>query len=246
MLVILTELVYMIAKLNGIDIDVENIDYFRRCNILNQNPVLTARHFQYRIEVFFKEILLHEKSPVGHIYNYVIKIEFQFRGSPHCHSFLWSLNCPILTTETIDDYIAFIDRTIRVDLPDPVKEPELHNLVSQYQIHSHSNSCRKYKNVPCRFNYGRFFTDRTIVSIPLQEAMPDSEKSIILKERKTILKLVKDYIDEFLDPHKPSYIGENKTIPDILSDLDILESDYYKALSISADQDFQIHYRRTP
>ena len=64
-------------------------------------------------------------------------------------------------------YVAFIDCVICTDLPDHNVEPELHSLVSQYQVHAHSNSCRKYKNVPCRFNYGRFFTDKTIIAEPV-------------------------------------------------------------------------------
>ena len=51
--------------------DNEDLDYFEKCEILNLNPVLTARHFQYREEVFFKEILLHKKSPIGQVNNYL-------------------------------------------------------------------------------------------------------------------------------------------------------------------------------
>ena len=50
------ELVDIITKLNNLqNICNENIDYFNRCEILNQNPVLTARHFQYRVEVFLRK-----------------------------------------------------------------------------------------------------------------------------------------------------------------------------------------------
>ena len=48
------ELVDIITKLNNLqNICNENIDYFKRCEILNQNPVLTARHFQYRVGKYF-------------------------------------------------------------------------------------------------------------------------------------------------------------------------------------------------
>ena len=46
------ELISSIFKLNGIDIANENIDRLpchERCDILNKNPVLVARHFQYRV-----------------------------------------------------------------------------------------------------------------------------------------------------------------------------------------------------
>ena len=89
------ELVIIIGKLNNIDVS-GDLDYFTRCNILNQNPVLTAKHFQYRVENFFKEILLHKDSPIGQVAHYVIKVEFQFRGSPHIHAFLWLSNPQLL------------------------------------------------------------------------------------------------------------------------------------------------------
>ena len=42
------ELVSIISKLNGLNLsedDIKNLDYFKRCEILNNNPVLLARHF---------------------------------------------------------------------------------------------------------------------------------------------------------------------------------------------------------
>ena len=56
-------------------------------------------------------------------------------------SFLWILNSPVLSTNTTEECIKFVDNIVRTDLPDPDKEPELHKLFSQYQIHAHFNSC---------------------------------------------------------------------------------------------------------
>ena len=62
------ESILIISRLNGVDLD-ENgeIDYFQKCEILNSNPVLVARHFQYRVETFFKEIIINKKSPLGSV-----------------------------------------------------------------------------------------------------------------------------------------------------------------------------------
>ena len=41
-------------------------------NLLNNNPVLVARHFQYKFELFFKEIIIHgvlDKTKFYTIYN---------------------------------------------------------------------------------------------------------------------------------------------------------------------------------
>ena len=55
------ELVEIISKRNSLGItneNVEGLNYFERCNILNSSAVLLARHFQHRVEMFFKEILI--------------------------------------------------------------------------------------------------------------------------------------------------------------------------------------------
>ena len=240
------ELIDIIAKLNQIDVTVnEEMSYFKKCELLNQNPVLTARHFQFRVEIFFKEIILHKNGPFGCIDSYAIKVEFQVRGSPHIHSFIWVKDAPILSSETKEEYIAFVDSIIRADLPDETSEPELFELVSQYQTHSHSRTCRKFKNTPCRFHYGRFFTDRTICAEPLPDHLDSEEKKSILIERSRILSQVKEFIDEFLDPKKSSFKSD-ATIQSILDLLNISEEDYYRALSTSPDEDFQIHLRRPP
>ena len=151
------ELPSIISKLNGSnksDEEIGQMDYEERCNILNSNPVLLARHFQYRVELFFRLIVVN--GPLGKVKYYAIRVEFQVRGSPHIHSFLWVLDAPKLTKETKDEYIRFVDQVIKADLPDPVHDIDLFKLVRTYQIHSHSCSCKKYKNVECRYNFGKF------------------------------------------------------------------------------------------
>ena len=104
------ELVEIISKLNRLDfIDdvIKNMTYQVRCNTLNKNPVLVARHFQYRVEIFFKVIVLD--GPLGKTSYYAIHIEFQVRGSPHIHSFIWILNAPKLSRETNDEYVQWVD-----------------------------------------------------------------------------------------------------------------------------------------
>ena len=81
------ELPYIINKLNKLglnDEELKKLSYQERCNLLNNDPVLVARHFQYKVEVFFKDIILD--GPLGKTKYYAIRIEFQERGSPHFHS----------------------------------------------------------------------------------------------------------------------------------------------------------------
>ena len=51
---------------------------------LNKNPVLVIRHFKYKVELFFKTIILD--GPLAKTNYYAIRLEFQVRGILHVHS----------------------------------------------------------------------------------------------------------------------------------------------------------------
>ena len=146
-----------------------------------------------------------------------------------------------------------MESVVKCDLPNKDENHELYNLVRTYQTHSHSKSCRKYKNKKCRYSFGKFFTDRTIVAEPLPEQMPYDEREDVLSKRKSILDKVKDYIDTNLDPKsinlyqpdQPNFV-QSKTSDEILTTLGITKQEYENALSISNDSGFQIHFKRSP
>ena len=126
-------------------------------------------------------------------------------------------------------------------------------LVKTYQIHRHSKTCRKYRNEKCRFRFGKFFTNKTIIAQPLADSVPPDVKLQKMQQRNNILKKVKNYIDNELNPSKKNFLDstkedyeELKSIDEILASLEISKHDYEEALSISDDNDFQIHYKRPP
>ena len=51
-----------------------------------------TKHFHYKLEVFFDEIILD--ALLGKTKYYAIPIEYQDRGSLHVHSFIWIFNAP--------------------------------------------------------------------------------------------------------------------------------------------------------
>ena len=57
---------------------------------------------------------------------------------------------------------------------------------------THFKTCRKYKNIKCRFNFGQFFTNKTIIAEPLPDDLGDELKQPILKKQKEILTSVKE------------------------------------------------------
>ena len=107
-------------------------------------------------------------------------------------------------------------------------------------MHSHSKSCRRYKNERCRYHFGKFYTNHTIISLPLQQDLPEDQKNSILNERERTLTTVKQYIDSNLDPRRKTILNPFKenfekvpSIQNIVMELNITEEEYYNALSIS-------------
>ena len=127
-------------------------------------------------------------NPVGEVLYHAIRIEFQFRGSPHGHCFIWIKDFPTLSDENIEMFVKVIDKHVSASLPDSMECPVLHNLVRSYQTHTHSKTCRKYKNIACRFNFGHFFTERTIIAKPLHCDVDKDEKKIVLKKKRSHIK----------------------------------------------------------
>ena len=115
------ELISIISALKGETLQEEEIyrlDYFQRYTYLNLNPVLLARHFQYRVDIFSKNIVLD--GILGKVKHHVIRVEFQVRGSPHIHSFSWILDPPVLHKNNVDKYIRFFDSIVKAFVPNEV------------------------------------------------------------------------------------------------------------------------------
>ena len=56
----LAEVIWKVNRLGLSLEDIENMNYFEKCHLLNKYPIIVARHFQYRVEVFFKDLLQHD------------------------------------------------------------------------------------------------------------------------------------------------------------------------------------------
>ena len=240
------ELFHILSRVKGenmTDEEIDNLSYNEKCSLLNLNPVIVAKHFQHRVETFFKDVLLSNAKPIGKIVYYALRIEFQMRGSPHLHSLIWTSDCPELKDGSEETYIRYIDEHVQGSLPNKENDCEFHDLVNMYQKHTHSKSCKKYRNIPCRFNFGQFFTNQTVVSKPLPDDMPDEQKVVVLKRRNEIICCVKEKINEMLDPSKPDY-DPSRSAEDVLAMCKVSKDEYNWALSISADSDFELHLKR--
>ena len=62
--------------------------------VINKNPFLVATYINDVFREFVFGFLL-KTNVLGKITDYVIKVEFQQRGTPHIHLFLWVEGAPI-------------------------------------------------------------------------------------------------------------------------------------------------------
>ena len=120
-------------------------------------------------------------------------------------------------------------------------------------MHSHSKYYRKYINEKCLCHFGIFFIDHTFVSFPLPDNLSEQLKNNILNKRECALSKVKHYIDANLHLRKRNILNSLKdhfeelpSIGNILTELGITEEQYYNALTISIDTEFQIHIKPEP
>ena len=142
-------------------------------------------------------------------------MEFQARGSPHVHGILWLdwmdmakaegldnvnfikgafnsiKNDVLLRYEEENALTKFLDRHVTVDRYNPLSE----EIVNKVNVHRHSHTCYKHEK-KCRFNFPRFPTLKTIISIPARVLEKDEEKrkELIVKS-KSILKKVKNTLE---------------------------------------------------
>ena len=79
-----TELFQIIGRTQGLNLtdeEIEGLSYNERCSMLNSNPVVVAKHFQYRVETFFTEVSFSKPNPIGKIIYYAPKA--RARAEPH-------------------------------------------------------------------------------------------------------------------------------------------------------------------
>ena len=180
------EVIQTIAKQYGktyTDSDVANMSFEERSKWLRQNPVTAARHFQYRLNTFFKEFLKSKANPLGEIVDEAIRIEFQNRGSPHAHCVLWVKNAPRYGAEPDNVVCDFIDKYISCAIPG--EDDKLKELVLSVQQHKHSTYCKRKGR--CRFNFPHPPSSSTIIAKPDDENDFSLASKHLLKVRKLLI-----------------------------------------------------------
>ena len=128
-----------------------------------QNPITGVQMFQHRLDAFFSEYLLSDTHPLGYITEYVIKIEFQMRGSPHAHCLLWVKDGPKIDKDPDDVVCAFIDKYITALIP-PVTSENEHYIKLMYSLQKHTHSDYCCKNKSCCFGFPKPPATKMLIS----------------------------------------------------------------------------------
>uniref|UniRef100_A0A3B3YQH8 ATP-dependent DNA helicase n=1 Tax=Poecilia mexicana TaxID=48701 RepID=A0A3B3YQH8_9TELE len=243
-----TNLLYSILKQEGRTQTLEQLQWAEKCELLRRNPVTAARMFDFRWHVFVKEVLMSPANPIGKIEDYYYRVEFQQRGSPHCHCLFWISDAPILDKNTDEEVIAFIDKYVTCEIP--TEEDPLFEAVTSVQQHSkrHSKSCKKKKTV-CRFNFPRPASCRTFIcrgekyQDPVKTCKCNLDKNddaahceCLHKDKKSWEQMERDRASEILTTVKNAISAENCPYGTV--------EEMFEALGISQDL-FEAAYKRS-
>ena len=221
--------------------DITRLSYQEKCDLLNRDPAIVARQFQYRLENYVQLCLKANSLPLGApLLYYAIKIEFQLRGSPHAHMLLWTKQLPQLLSLSVKRLIDQLDNVVQCQIPD---DKELADLVTKYQTHRHSQSCFKFsKTKRCRYNFPKFPVKSTVIALPLSDSLPTEEKRRLLKKKHDILMKVFAVLNA-LDPDDKESLSF-LSIDDILLKANCTQSEYEFSLSFSSDYSIEVHFER--
>ena len=142
--------------------DVLKMSIADRSRYFCQNPITSVQMFQHRVEAFFSGDLLCDTHPLGHITDYVIKIEFKMRGSSHAHCLLWVKDAPKIDKDPDDVVCAFIDKYITAVISSIASENE-HDIkpMDNLQKHTHSDYC--CRNESCHFGFPKPPAIKTLI-----------------------------------------------------------------------------------
>ena len=180
------DMIQIIARQYGVcysDEDVAALSFDEKSNWLRRNPVTAARHFQYRLNSFFQDVLKSKAKPLGEIVDYAIRVEFQSRGSPHAHCVLWVKDAPKYGVDSNEDVCAFIDQYVSCAIPP--NDCKLKELLLMVQQHRHSSYCKRNKR--CRFNFPHPPSPSTVIARPCSDEKVYEDVHIVLSKVRQVL-----------------------------------------------------------
>lgn len=121
-------------------------------------PEIVARVFKAKLDELCKDVI--NDGLFGKCVAHVGVVEFQKRGLPHAHMLVTLSNDCKLTTK------YSIDNVVSATIPDPEKEPRLHDLVRRHMIHGPCGDlnpkCPCMREGECSKKFPKAFSHETV------------------------------------------------------------------------------------
>ena len=168
-------LTFSCAEYESADID----SYLRKVNdvpdrypigkLCCEDPISVSRKFSLKFHAFFKTVIL-KGNVLGHVTHYFFKKEYQARGAPHYHVVVWIQGAPVIGESPEGVVLKWINERICCHIPEEKSNPELHRLVTRYQMHKCSRYCKRTKKyggtyiTKCKFGFPREATDKAALN----------------------------------------------------------------------------------
>ena len=197
-------LTFSCAEYESADID----RYLRKVNdvspsysigkLCTDDPVSVSRKFSLKFHAFFRTVLL-KGAVLGEIDHYYWKKEYQARGAPHYHVLLWIRDAPVIGHDDPERVLAWLQERITCHIPDKASDPDLHRLVTRYQMHKCSAYCKR------RRKCGRTFITRCKFGFPRQACKTATLNCVddALKSRQKIYQLPRTELEVRVNDYNP-------------------------------------------
>ena len=167
--------------------------------LCTEDPISVSRQFSLKFHAFFNTVL-KKGEVLGKVDHFYWKKEYQARGAPHYHVLLWIRDAPVIGQDDPDKVLSWIQERITCQIPDKETSPELHRLVTRYQMHKCSAYCKRKR----KCSSGAFIT-RCRFGFPRQECESAKLNSVSdsLRSRKKIYELPRGDTEVRVNDYNP-------------------------------------------
>ena len=146
-----------------------------------EDPISVSRKFSLKFHAFFRKVII-KGEVLGKVDHFYWKKEYQNRGAPHYHVLIWIRDAPVIDRDEPKKILEWIQERITCHIPDKDGSPELHRLVTRYQLHKCSKYCKRRKRcgkhsfiTKCRFGFPRPVSENAAIN-PVQESLKSRSK----------------------------------------------------------------------
>ena len=148
--------------------------------LCTEDAVSVSRKFSQNFHDLFNTVIL-KGSVLGIVEHFYFKKEYQMRGAPHYHVLLWIQGAPVIGKSDPTEVLAWIQERITCKIPDATLNPELHALVTKYQMHKCTDYCKRRRKLKsafittCRFGFPRDCTESAVLN-SVEECLKSRKK----------------------------------------------------------------------